>query len=388
MRRAKGEGSLLLLKGCKIWYAQFYQGGRQIRVSTGKRVKQEALVELRRLMGRADQGLTPITELKKITYGQLRAGLFASYTEKGNSSLYQTVDGEETIVGLKHLDAFVGFTPDNPGPPVTALTTDYARAFAKRQLAAGLSTATINRSLACLRRMLAIAREDGKIQSIPAIRFLKEPSPRRGFVTQQQFDILLAALPTHLRPLVQFLYWCGCRKGEALAITWDQVNLAERMVRLESDQTKTCEARLIPLPACVVADLAAIQPKNGPVFDSTNLRSEWAKACVACGFGTMKRQESEGGNVWYQYDGLILHDLRRSAVRNMVNARTPERVAMKISGHKTRAIFDRYHIVSADDVTQAMRQIEAFTLAEIGVKMVKKAPQSARKSLRPRSSIG
>jgi len=57
------------------------------------------------------------------------------------------------------------------------------------------STATINRSLACLRRMLAIAREDGKLQSVPFIRLLKQPRPRRGFVTQKQFDELLAALP-------------------------------------------------------------------------------------------------------------------------------------------------------------------------------------------------
>jgi hypothetical protein len=139
-----------------------------------------------------------VTELRKITYGQLRDGLIASYQEKGNRTLYQTADGEETIGGLKALDAFFGYDDKTRGPPVTAITTDSGRAFAKRQLAAGFSTPTINRSLACLRRMLAIAREDSKL--------LKEPPARRGFVTQKQFDELLAALPTHLRPLIQFLY--------------------------------------------------------------------------------------------------------------------------------------------------------------------------------------
>src|SRR5580658_3573591 len=283
MRRAKGEGSLLLLKGCSVFYAQFYQNGKQVRVSTGKRVKQEALVELRRLMGRADQGLTPITELRKVTYGQMREALIANYQEKGNRTLYQTADGEETIGGLKALDAFFKYDDKNPGPPVTAITTDTGRAFTKKQREAGYSTATINRSLACLRRMLAIAREDRNLQSVPLIRLSKEPNARKGFVTQQQFDVLLAALPTHLRPLVQFLYWCGCRLGEAKSIQWEQVNLEGRLIRLEADQTKNSTAREIPLPSVVAEELARVEKekRTGTVFDATNLRTEWAKACSA-----------------------------------------------------------------------------------------------------------
>jgi integrase len=377
-RYAPSQGSLLLLKGCSVFYAQFYQNGKQVRLSTGKRVKQEALVELRRLMGRADQGLTPVTELRKITYGQLRDGLIASYQEKGNRTLYQTADGEETIGGLKALDAFFGYDDKNPGPPVTAITTDSGRAFAKRQLAAGFSTATINRSLACLRRMLAIAREDGKLQSVPLIRLLKEPPARRGFVTQKQFDELLAALPTHLRPLIQFLYWCGCRLGEARAIQWEQVNLQERLIRLEPDQTKNETARVIPLPSVVAEELSRIKPKTGTVFDDTNLRTEWAKACTAVGLGTMEDQESAEGNKWSRYSGLIIHDLRRSAIRNMVAAGNPENWCMAISGHKTASVFRRYAIVSTADITTAMQRVEAVTLKasskKIGVKSVKNLP--------------
>jgi integrase len=382
MRRAKGEGSLLLLKGCKIFYAQFYQNGKQVRVSTGKKVKQEALTELRRLMGRAEQGLVPVTELRKITYGQLREALIANYQEKGNRTLYQTVDGVETIGGLKALDTFFGFTDKNPGPPVTTITTDTGRAFAKRQLAAGFSTATINRSLACLRRMLAIAREDGKLQSVPFIRLLKEPPARRGFVTQKQFDELLAALPSHLCPLVQFLYWCGCRLGEARAIQWEQVNLKERIIRLEADQTKNETARVIPLPSLVAEELSRIEPKTGTVFDATNLRTEWARACTAVGLGKMEKQESDEGNKWQRYTGLIIHDLRRSAIRNMVAAGNPENWCMAISGHKTASVFRRYAIVSTADITTAMQRVEAVTLKasakRIGVKTVKSLPAAKR----------
>src|SRR5580765_760746 len=81
----------------------------EIRVSTGKSVKQEALGVLRRLMGDSERGLASPTELKKITYSDLRAALITNYTERGNKSLAQRADGTESIVGLPQLDKFFGY---------------------------------------------------------------------------------------------------------------------------------------------------------------------------------------------------------------------------------------------------------------------------------------
>ncbi len=344
------------------WYAQYYDtNGRQRRVSTETPVKQKALAFLRKLMADRDRGLAPITDARKLTYADLRAGLLASYVERGNRSLATRADGEETIAGLPQLDAFFKFDPKNPGPSVIHITVNTGREFVKTRQAEDppAGAAVINRSLACLRRMLRIAHEDGKIQGVPVIRLLKEPPARQGFLELKKFEELVGLLPTPLRPLITFLYYCGVRLGESLQVEWPQVDLERRIIRLH--ETKNDEPRVVPLPSVLVMLLSEIQPKVGRVFDGTNLRKEWMMACTACGLGRII--EVEGKPYDPRYEGLIVHDLRRSAVRNLVNAGVPETVAMKISGHKTRSVFDRYAIASEADLTKAMRRVEANGLS-------------------------
>ena len=284
-RRAKGEGGLFRVKGSRFWRAQYIHNGKVIRVSTEESVKQRALAVLQRLMADTARGLPPLPDAHKIRYADLRRGLIDDYTAKGNRSLLTASDGEDYICGLKQLDEFFGFGPDNLGPPVTQITTDTSRYFAEKRLAKGLSNATVNRSLSCLRRMLKIAHEDSKLQFIPKIRFLKEPPARKGFLEQEKFDELMALLPTHLRPLIMLLYYCGVRVGEARQIEWPQVDLIARLIRLEEEQTKGEEARIVPLPSVLVAPLREIEPKTGRVFSDMNLRVEWERACTACGLG-------------------------------------------------------------------------------------------------------
>jgi len=355
MKRSNGEGSILKLKGCRFWYAQYYSNGRQIRISTKTEVRAEALAFLRKLMADRDNGLAPATDVRKVKYEDLRTLLLDSYTAQGRKSLMTRANGDETIPGLKACDEFF------KDMRAVQITPDTVRRFvASRRHEVG--NAAINRSLACLRRMLNLAKRDGKIRDVPYIEFQKEPPARKGFLELEKFEELLRLLPTHLRPLVVFLYYCGVRIGEALQIEWSQVNLDARLIRLEAEQTKTSEARVLPLPSVLMNmlfDVPEIE-RTGRVFDGTNLKKSWVKSCVLAGLGTLTKVEGRPYDP--HYSGLTLHDLRRSAVRNLVNAGVREKVAMQITGHKTRSVFDRYHIVSTEDVTSAMQAVETATL--------------------------
>jgi integrase len=363
MRRTKGQGSLIKVNGSPFWQARFYDNmGRKISMTTGTKVKQEAEAFLRKHLGRADNGQANLSDVRKIRYADLRAGLLANYTERGNKSLLTRADGEETVMGLPQLDAFFGYSASNPGPSVLNLGTGSARAFVKHRQGEDAGNAVINRSLACLRRMLRIAADENKIPTMPKINLLKEPPARKGFVEFPSFNCLIGMLPTHLRAYVTFLYYCGGRSGEAKQIEWSQVDLKRRLIRLEDEQTKNSEARMVPLPSNLVSMLSEVPHGNrtGFVFDVTNLRKEWMKACVHCKLGSVT--EVEGKPYDPRYEGLTLHDLRRSSARNLLSAGVPETTIMKIGGWKTRSVFDRYAVSSTADLTAAMTAWETASL--------------------------
>jgi hypothetical protein len=105
------------------------------------------------------------------------------------------------------------------------------------------------------------------------------------------------------------------------------------------------------------------------VFPVGNFRKSWNKACVAVGLGTLVKGPENGG--YGTYSGLIPHDLRRSAIRNLRKSGNAESVSMKISGHKSRDVFERYNIVDGADIVDAMAKRDGH----FGSSLVQIAPE-------------
>jgi hypothetical protein len=127
--------------------------------------------------------------------------------------------------------------------------------------------------------------------------------------------------------------------------------LGSSLVRIESRQTKNEEPILLPLPLELNEILQKVL-REGRVFDARNPRKSFQAACVKVGLGV-----KTGPKVW-QYKGLLIHDFRRSGVRNIIRSGVPRRIAMKISGHLTESTFERYNIVDSTDLHEAMAKVE------------------------------
>jgi len=104
---------------------------------------------------------------------------------------------------------------------------------------------------------------------------------------------------------------------------------------------------------------------NGPIV---NFRKSWNSACRKAGLGYGYKIGKKYVEKWQGKlaSGPSLHDFRRTAVRNMIRSGISERVAMMISGHKTRSVFDRYDIVSDKDLKLATELQEAYLKSAAG----------------------
>jgi integrase len=172
-------------------------------------------------------------------------------------------------------------------------------------------------------------------------------------------------LPAEVKPVLTFAYYTGCRIGEILGLQWRQVDLIARIVRLEVGETKSGEGRVIPLQVEeLYQSLVMLKAARDAQFPDCSwvfargdkqirtFRRAWFNACEDAGLWDPAISEKPD---------RIVHDLRRTGVRNLIRAGVPEKVAMMISGHKTRSIFDRYNIVDERDAIEGMARLDRYS---------------------------
>jgi hypothetical protein len=191
--------------------------GPQVRESSRSKTMTVAERKRTRRLAQAEAGLRAPSSFRSLCYEEMSAALRADYRANGRKSLFRNKDGVEFVCGLKYLDVFFG------GYCVVEITTDLIREFSNKRQSDGSPNSTINRSLAALRRMFFLAKEDGK-PDFPPIPMLKEPPPRKGFLEYQEFRSLRRALPEHLRPLLALGFYTGMRLGEIKKLRWSNVS--------------------------------------------------------------------------------------------------------------------------------------------------------------------
>jgi len=347
-RRRRRDGS----HGSVFW-VKYYADGRPIRESTGTKDKKQAARFLKGREGRIVLGQPVMPRADRVRYEEIADDLKRYYETTGKR------EWREAKARFDHLrQFFVGWR-------VVAIGSAEIAKYTEKRRGERAANGTINRELAILGRMLRLAYENGKLVRMPVIRKLAEASPRQGFFERGQFEAVRRLLAPDLRVAVTIAHTFGWRmQSEVLALERRQLDLEAGTLRLEPGTTKNDEARTVYL----TPELDALLITQLERVDRLSKRIKRIVPYLFPHLGGRRRCGERRGDFRKAWEtacknagvpGKLRHDFRRTAVRNMVNAGVPERVAMKVTGHKTRSVFDRYHIVSPADLQDVARRLAA-----------------------------
>jgi integrase len=332
------------------WWVKYYQHGRPIRESTGTEKETEAKRFLKEREGRVATGQPMLRRADRIPYEEVAKDLRQHYQTTGTRNL------REAEYRLKHLDAFF------VGQRVASIGSAEITAYVAKRQGEGASNASINRDLETLSRMLRLAYENNKLMRLPVIHKLTPNPPRQGFFEREHYEAVCRQLRPDHQAAVAIAHTFGWRmQSEVLILERRQVDLEAGTLRLEPGTTKNDDGRVVYLPPVLIQLLAVqmervreLERQTGRIIPYLfphlrgphrgkriqDFKKAWKTACMKAGC-----------------PGMLRHDFRRTAMRNMVNLGVPERVAMTVTGHRTRSVFDRYHIVSPADLQEVARKL-------------------------------
>jgi integrase len=285
--------------------------------------------------------LTPAPDGTPLTFDTMATAYLQDYQLQRYRSL------TTARARVEHLRGFLG------GRRAERIGADAVRDYQLHRRKQGAEAATINRETSALSRVFQLAIRRGLVEHVPLFpKRLEENPPRDGFFEHDEYVKVRAQLPRSYQDVLDFAYYSGWRRNEILGLTWDEVDLRGGIIRLSPRRSKTKTGRLLPISPPVQQVLKRRrrlrQPRDPRVFrrDGVPVR-EWRTALRdACRKAKVPNR--------------LLHDCRRTAARNLIRAGVPERIAMLLTGHKTRAVFDRYNIVNEQELLTAGARLAAY----------------------------
>lgn len=218
-----------------------------------------------------------------------------------------------------------------------------------------------------LKRCFLLAIQSNKVYGRPAIPTLREAPPRAGFFDRAQVDAVCDHLSPVLAAVVRLAFITGWRvNSEVLPLEWRQVDFAGGEIRLDAGTTKNGDGRVFRMTQDLRTLLEERHSEHAQLKKAGHVVPWVFVRVVAKGRGGPKapKRIKTLDKAWKAAcraagcPGRIPHDFRRSAVRTFVRAGIPERVAMTMSGHKTRSISERYNIVSESDLIDAANKLD------------------------------
>ncbi len=197
---------------------------------------------------------------------------------------------------------------------------------------------SLDREIELLRRMCGYAVKGRKLEENPmaGIGLLSEPNIRRTLVSEQQLA-RVAAVDPEVAELAWMAFYTGMRQGEIAKLRWDRVDLDAGCIRLRAEDTKTERGRVIYLVPRALEILRARPRTSDTVWNIADVGGRWRRATRKVGLS-----------------GIWFHDTRRTFVTNARRRGLSESETMRFTGHRTRAVFERYNVVDENDLRRAV----------------------------------
>ena len=390
--KTRGAGRIFARKGSTLLWCAYYLRGKEYRESTGESDPDKAEKFLKRRLkevGADEIGAKPFVGPQQERI-KISCGIIAGEQRKPDCDCLccalerdfklREKDSPQNLSNVRRVRL------DFARQRAASLLPEQVDKYIEERLAEGYAPASVNRITQTLAQAFSLAVERKRLSQRPMIRHLSEKgNERKGFFRESRVSrrrTEFAGRTCRTSPDAR-ISRAGAKVRYA-SLRWEDVD--GDVIRLRAENAKNGKARSVAiegeLAEVIERRRAARQVKrdNSPVILSAlifhrdgepigDFRKAWATACVVAGLGKLVCPRCNGAvdadykcadcsREWnrdeLKYVGRIFHDFRRTAVRDMVRAGVPETVAMSISGHKTRSMFDRYNIAQRTRPTRSI----------------------------------